>query len=163
MNLMMPFKYFRSALSRKHTARKYDLRMLSICAVITLLLVACGEPTPANKLGPNEIARQTIADFLSLPVTDTTLVSSEANKFNDASLGCPEPGMSYAQAITPGHRIVIEADGRRFDVRVAGTHGRICRRNAKNPPSDYGSSKPADRPPPITSMRDQQPGPILAI
>jgi hypothetical protein len=68
---------------------------------------------------------------MSLPITEVTLVSLEAQDFNNSSLGCPEAGMAYQQVITPGHRVIVEAEGRRFDVRVAGKHGRICR-NSKH-------------------------------
>lgn len=37
--------------------------------------------------------------------------SVEKVEWNDSSLGNPEPGMSYAQAITPGFRLVLEAKG----------------------------------------------------
>lgn len=33
----------------------------------------------------------------------------ERVEWNDASLGCPKPGRMYAQVITPGYRIVVEA------------------------------------------------------
>ncbi|RME52169.1 MAG: hypothetical protein D6790_18925 [Caldilineae bacterium] len=33
----------------------------------------------------------------------------ERVEWNDASLGCPKPGQMYAQVITPGYRIVVEA------------------------------------------------------
>ena len=52
----------------------------------------------------------------------------EARAFSDSSLDCPQPGMSYLQVITPGYRVLLEADGRRFDVRTSGGQGRICRR-----------------------------------
>ena len=109
-----------------------------------LLLSACGDSrSPPNpdapaiaersavaSSDPGEVAKQAVADFLSIPIVEITLVSVEAKEFGDPSLGCPEPGMAYAQVITPGHRVVVEADGRRFDVRVAGEHGKICRKPA---------------------------------
>ena len=49
-------------------------------------------------------------------------------RFGDSSLDCPEPGISYLQALTSGYRIAAEADGRRFDIRVAGGHAKICHR-----------------------------------
>lgn len=41
--------------------------------------------------------------------------------------------MSYLQVLTAGHQVIVEADGRRFDVRISGGHGRICRRQQLNP------------------------------
>lgn len=39
----------------------------------------------------------------------------EAVDWSDASLGCPQPGMMYAQAITSGFRVVFEVDGKIYD------------------------------------------------
>lgn len=144
-----------SELDRQRSRNRVAGIRIALTAMVLLgsTLVACGEPPPASSNEPGEVAKHVIAEFLSLPATEMTLVSLEATNFNDASLGCPKPGMSYAQVITPGYRAVVEADGRRFDVRVSGTHGRICRRNAKNsPPTGDVGGKPAGRQSPVTSM-----------
>lgn len=39
------------------------------------------------------------------------LVSAERLTWSDGSLGCPEPGRLYTQALVPGHRIRVEAGG----------------------------------------------------
>jgi hypothetical protein len=96
------------------------------------LITACGAPAPRD---PGSIATTLVAEFLSVPVTDTTLVSVSAQEFNDSSLDCPEPGMSYLQVLTPGYRVIVEADGRRFDVRISGDFGRICRRKKSGAPA----------------------------
>ena len=46
--------------------------------------------------------------------SDVTLVSMEATDWSDASLGCPQEGMMYAQVITPGYLMVLEADGQQY-------------------------------------------------
>jgi len=38
--------------------------------------------------------------------------------FNDGSLGCPEPGQAYTQALVDGYWIVLEHAGERFDYRA---------------------------------------------
>jgi hypothetical protein len=35
--------------------------------------------------------------------------------WSDTSLGCPEPGMMYAQVITPGFLVMIEAEGQQYE------------------------------------------------
>lgn len=89
---------------------------------------------------PGTIARQTVATALGLDLSAAQVISTEPLDFSDASLDCPEPGAAYAQVITPGFRILVEANGRRFDVRVAGTGGRICyrRKPSAGPQSDGG-------------------------
>lgn len=31
--------------------------------------------------------------------------------WSDGSLGCPQPGMMYTQALVPGHQLILEVDG----------------------------------------------------
>lgn len=38
----------------------------------------------------------------------------EARAWPDRSLGCPQPGMGYAQSITPGYLIVVEVGGQQY-------------------------------------------------
>jgi hypothetical protein len=42
-----------------------------------------------------------------------------STEFPDASLGVPEPGMSYAQVITPGYVIRLRAHGETYEYRVS--------------------------------------------
>jgi hypothetical protein len=89
--------------------------------------------------GPDAVARQTVAAALGINETEARVISREPRDFADGSLDCPQPGTAYAQVITPGFRILVEANGRRFDVRVAGTGGRICYRRkplAEQPAED---------------------------
>jgi hypothetical protein len=44
-----------------------------------------------------------------------TLVSMEAREWSDASLGCPQEGMMYAQVITPGYLIILAAQGQQYE------------------------------------------------
>lgn len=121
----------------------------TLVALAALSSPACATG-PAPPSGPAAIALQAVADALDIPPTDAHVVSTEARDFPDASLGCPQPGMAYAQVITPGHRVLVEADGRRFDVRVAGNHGRICylRKPAPDrPPSDQARPPEASHSP----------------
>jgi len=76
--------------------------------------------------------------------TATRVISSVARDFPDASLGCPQPGMAYAQVITPGFQVLVEADGRRFDVRVAGTVGQICYRRKRPAAADEDQIPPRE-------------------
>lgn len=50
---------------------------------------------------------------------DFEYVRAEAVMWNDGSLGCPQPGMAYTQALVPGYWIVIRAGGAEFDYRAA--------------------------------------------
>lgn len=83
---------------------------------------------------PAAIARQAVAATLGVPASEVRIVRVEPREFRDGSLDCPQPGMAYAQVITPGHQVIVESGGRRFDVRVAGDTGRICHRRKPAPP-----------------------------
>ncbi len=61
------------------------------------------------------LAREDLARRLDLALDAIRVVSVEAVDWRDASLGCPEPGMMYAQVITPGYRVVLEAHGKRYE------------------------------------------------
>lgn len=56
------------------------------------------------------------------PVEALQVASAEAVTWSDGSLGCPQPGMMYTQALVPGYRIRIEVDGQVLDYH-AGQHG----------------------------------------
>jgi len=58
------------------------------------------------------------ADLMErLGVTEEVVVikSVKAIQWRDASLGCPQPDMTYAQAVTPGFRVVLEVQGRAYE------------------------------------------------
>ncbi|WP_065569727.1 hypothetical protein [Microbacterium oleivorans] len=71
-----------------------------------------------------------VADLTSRGISgDPKLISSERVDFSDGSLGCPQPGMAYTQAIVEGYRVVVRADDRTFDYRFGtGDEPRLCER-----------------------------------
>ena len=69
---------------------------------------------PANETVPAEIetaAREFLAGELEVDEGDLRLDSSEGVQWSDASLGCPQEGMLYAQVITPGYKLVFALSG----------------------------------------------------
>lgn len=70
------------------------------------------------------VVEQAIADLASrLGVDPSTIevVSVEEVDWPDASIGCPQPGMSYAQVLVNGSRIVLRADGTEYAYHQGGT------------------------------------------
>jgi hypothetical protein len=47
--------------------------------------------------------------------TDLEVLSAEAVTWSDGSLGCPQPGMMYTQALVPGFRIRVRAGEETLD------------------------------------------------
>lgn len=56
-------------------------------------------------------ATRLAAEQLGVPVANLTFVSTEPVDWPDGSLGCPLPGMVYAQVISPGWRFVFVDSG----------------------------------------------------
>ena len=55
-----------------------------------------------------ESIKQGIADKLSVPVEDITIVDQKQVSWSDTSLGNPQPGGVYAQVIIPGYKISVQ-------------------------------------------------------
>jgi hypothetical protein len=58
---------------------------------------------------------QLVEEVDGVDFDEIEVVSAEAVEWPDAALGCPQGGMMYAQVITPGYQIVLEADGEEYD------------------------------------------------
>ena len=52
---------------------------------------------------------------LGLPATQLSVERIEAREWPNSGLGCPQPGMMYAQGITPGYLIVVAGGGKRLE------------------------------------------------
>ena len=48
------------------------------------------------------------------------VIRSEEKLWPDGSLGCPQPGMVYSQAMVPGYHVVVDHGGRAYDYRIGG-------------------------------------------
>lgn len=60
-------------------------------------------------------AKQDLERRLGIPSESIRVVKVEEAEWRDSSLGCPEPGKMYAQVITPGYRVVLEAQGKTYE------------------------------------------------
>jgi hypothetical protein len=56
-----------------------------------------------------------LAGRLSIPLEEITLIEFTAVEWSDSSMDCPEPGMSYLQVITPGYRIILQANNNSYE------------------------------------------------
>jgi len=129
-------------------------RSLPSLVIVTLLLAACaaetGESPDPSRPTRTEPPLETIApsdepvigevpaeimDALLADAADRTgldavaieVVQAESVTWNDGSLGCPEPGMFYTQALVDGYHVILEADGEELDYRVSAGGGfRLC-------------------------------------
>ncbi len=78
---------------------------------------AAGGPPPAVEKkavtnAPDEMIKAALEDAANrstTPPADIKVISEEAVTWPDGSLGCPQPGMMYTQALVAGYRIVLQA------------------------------------------------------
>ncbi len=47
-----------------------------------------------------------------------TVQSFEAQQFPNAALGCPQEGQMYAEVVTDGYQVILEAQGQTYDYRL---------------------------------------------
>ena len=80
--------------------------------------------TGGEKAKMIEKVKADLASRLGVSEKEISVVSAEAKTWSDASLGCPEEGVSYIQVLTPGYQIILEYDGTQYDYRT-GDMGRI--------------------------------------
>jgi len=75
-------------------------------------------------------ARRELSNRLGVPPEDLVLVRSRKTEHRNASLGCPDAGVFYAEAMVPGYVLLYELKGLRYPFHVS-SDGRFftdCRR-----------------------------------
>ena len=127
-----------------------NLRVL-VLVLVALTLAACAarlgaspgnpdaasDPLPSGSAGsadtpdgiPDAVWAAILADLERQTGgrSDPEVVSAEAMTWNDGSLGCPEPGQAYTQALVDGYQVILVVDGERYDYRVGnGASVKLC-------------------------------------
>jgi hypothetical protein len=131
------------------------LRIILTIGAATLMVAACtascgfgGPRTPPPSVGsggpssepsgsggsggalPSAIIDPIVADAatrLGVDPSAVTVVDAHEETWNDGSLGCPEPGMMYTQALVDGYQVIVEANGTQLDYRGSGPgQFRLC-------------------------------------
>lgn len=121
-------------------------RFLMVLAGVLISVSACvapggspiGRPTASpttSPASPEKVPEAKWAAILAdlsqrgIPTEKVTLVSAVSLTFNDGSLGCPEPGRVYTQALVEGMQVVVEIDGIQYDYRFGtGDTPRLCQK-----------------------------------
>lgn len=106
-------------------------RILGLVLLTAALLSACGgrstEPAPGQAPELPEdleslvmLAKLDLSLKTGVDIEDIKTISVEQINFSDASLGVREPGVEYAQVVTPGLIIMLEADGEDYEYHASG-------------------------------------------
>jgi hypothetical protein len=77
-----------------------------------------GDNGPMTGEVPDELMRQIMADAsdrTGVGEDQIEVLTAEGVTWSDGSLGCPEPGMMYTQALVDGYRVVLDADGQELN------------------------------------------------
>lgn len=112
------------------------MRNVIICILLLMLIItACAsapqapegpvldeEPTsthiPMDLTPAQRAAIMTLSENLGIPAENIKLASTEAVDWPDGCLGVQEEGVMCTQAIVPGFRIILEANGREVEYRT---------------------------------------------
>jgi hypothetical protein len=79
-------------------------------------------PPAAAVAVPAETLDLALADAMkrtAQPREAIVVVTAEQVTWSDGSLGCPQPGMAYTQALVPGYRIVLRVGGQTLNYHAA--------------------------------------------
>ncbi|MFN3763546.1 MAG: hypothetical protein ACK4WK_10150 [Anaerolineae bacterium] len=87
--------------------------------------VARPTPTPGAYPGAVMAAVRRLAEDRGVPPEEIAVASWEPVDWPDTSLGCPEPGMMYAQVIVPGYLVVLEFRGNLYRAHTDRTGERV--------------------------------------
>ena len=82
--------------------------LTAVLCSVALLPLACSQPAVTPSLSLDEVIRQARADAArrtQLAPESLELIGAETVTWRDGSLGCPQPGMAYTQALVPGWRV----------------------------------------------------------
>ena len=73
------------------------------------------------------LAIDALAAELGIARERIAVQSVTAVDWGDSSLGCPRPDMAYLSVVTPGHRVTLLAEGKRYSVHEANNRAFVCR------------------------------------
>jgi hypothetical protein len=94
---------------------KLSIAILRLVSIMVLIAV-CGAALAATKAQPPivEKCKADLAKRFKVTAQDIKVTKVEPTTWPDASLGMPEPGKMYAQVLTPGYRIILEAKNTKY-------------------------------------------------
>lgn len=107
--------------------------IIGILLALVLILSACspgGKTQPIEESLPPDLPEDSdslimLAKFdltikTGVDIEEIATKSIEETLFDDASLGVPENGVTYAAVVTPGYIIILEAGGDLYEYRASG-------------------------------------------
>jgi hypothetical protein len=78
-------------------------------------VIAAASPAPGRTEALVALAVADAAQRTGIAAAEVVVQRVESREWPDRSLGCPRPGVGYAQVITPGYMIVVQARGQELE------------------------------------------------
>ncbi len=78
-----------------------------------------------------EQARAQAARQLRAAAGEFTVVTIEPTQWSDSSLGCRKPNAMYQQVMSNGYIVVLERQGKRHQVNIAGSRAVMCEQSER--------------------------------
>lgn len=92
-------------------------------------MVKTPERVPPTEMGgrvvgevPGELLDKIVADLAERKGVESDrilVIQAQATTWNDGSLGCPQPGVLYTQALVDGYWVILEADGDKYNYHAS--------------------------------------------
>jgi hypothetical protein len=103
------------------------MKMWNLAGLALLAAIAMAAEDPARQSAVAAAKALLVKDLedLGLREDEISVRTVTATEWPDAALGCPAKGKVYAQVITPGFRVVLEARGKVYPVHTG--QGRAVR------------------------------------
>jgi len=82
------------------------------------------EITPVTGEVPTKLLGSILEDLsgrTGAAMEKISVIQAQSVVWNDGSLGCPQPGVMYTQALVPGFQVVLEAGSQRYDYHASET------------------------------------------
>ncbi len=130
------------------------MKKLSLIFILIWMLTACSprerslqQPVLPNEDSPSapvdmtpaqRAAISALARTLNLPPEEIALISAESVEWPNGCLGVQKMGVMCTQAIVPGYKIVLEADGKRYEFHTDEDGSQVAQVN------DVSVSTPAE-------------------
>lgn len=91
-----------------------------VAGLLVAMTGACAAPPPAGSPeAAVQAARADAARRTGVAASSLELIAAEAVTWSDGSLGCPQPGMMYTQALVPGYRVRLRGPGGEMDYHAS--------------------------------------------
>ncbi len=99
-------------------------------------------PLPENPTAQERIQQATndLTERMAISADQVEFVNYETVTWRDGSLGCPQPGLAYTQALQDGYRIQLMVDGQQYDYHGGRGQPFLCESAQKTSPAPSSDS-----------------------